>query len=67
MRLQVSLGVAASLIASASAHATWQSIWVNSVDGGSSCLRMAASNNPVTDVTSTVGIYLVIRSVLWIF
>ncbi|KJA26910.1 carbohydrate-binding module family 1 protein [Hypholoma sublateritium FD-334 SS-4] len=53
MHLQVSLGFAASLIASASAHATWQSIWVNSVDGGSSCLRMAASNNPVTDVTST--------------
>ncbi|TFK21123.1 endoglucanase II [Coprinopsis marcescibilis] len=33
--------------ASAAAHSTWQHIWVNGVDGGTSCLRQAANNNPV--------------------
>ncbi|KAF9480944.1 hypothetical protein BDN70DRAFT_893748 [Pholiota conissans] len=52
MRPQVFLGIAASFIASASAHATWQELWIGSVDAGSSCVRTPASNNPVTDVTS---------------
>ncbi|EAU89260.1 endoglucanase II [Coprinopsis cinerea okayama7 len=35
------------LAATAAAHATWQQIWVNGVDGGTSCLRRAANNNPI--------------------
>lgn len=47
-----SLLLAASLAASASAHATWQQLWINGLDYGSSCVRLPASNSPVTDVTS---------------
>jgi lytic cellulose monooxygenase (C1-hydroxylating) len=46
------LVIAACLIASAAAHATWQEIWVNGVDMGDACVRLPQSNNPVTDVTS---------------
>lgn len=45
----------ASFIASAAAHATWQEMWVNGVDQGNYCVRLPASNNPVTDVTSSVS------------
>ncbi|EIN08693.1 hypothetical protein PUNSTDRAFT_154785 [Punctularia strigosozonata HHB-11173 SS5] len=45
--------VAASLVASAAAHATFQEIWINGVDYGSTCVRLPLSNSPVTDVTST--------------
>ncbi|KAH6897958.1 endoglucanase II [Coprinopsis sp. MPI-PUGE-AT-0042] len=38
--------------ATAAAHSTWQQLWVNDVDAGSSCLRKAASNSPVTSVSS---------------
>ncbi|KAG8884629.1 hypothetical protein FRB97_003685 [Tulasnella sp. 331] len=44
---------AASFIATASAHATFQDFWVNGVDQGACCVRLPLSNNPVTDVTST--------------
>lgn len=46
------LATAASLIASAAAHATWQEFWIGDVDAGSSCVRLPVSNSPVTDVTS---------------
>ncbi|TFK26138.1 endoglucanase II [Coprinopsis marcescibilis] len=36
------------LAASAAAHSTWQQIWINGVDGGTSCLRTPASNNPIS-------------------
>ncbi|KAE9404931.1 hypothetical protein BT96DRAFT_1015879 [Gymnopus androsaceus JB14] len=39
-------------ITSASAHATFQELWINGVDAGSSCVRLPLSNSPVTDVTS---------------
>ncbi|THH17290.1 hypothetical protein EW146_g3499 [Bondarzewia mesenterica] len=42
----------ASVVASAMAHATFQEMWVNGVDQGDFCVRMPASNSPVTDVTS---------------
>ncbi|KAI0043673.1 carbohydrate-binding module family 1 protein [Auriscalpium vulgare] len=45
--------VLASLVAFASAHATFQELWVNGVDQGSYCVRTPASNNPVTSVTTT--------------
>lgn len=48
------LVAAGAFVASASAHATFQEMWVNGVDMGSACVRLPASNNPVTDVTSTV-------------
>ncbi|TFK92483.1 lytic polysaccharide monooxygenase [Polyporus arcularius HHB13444] len=48
----VKLAVAASLVASVAAHATFQELWVNGVDQGSSCVRLPASNSPVTSVTT---------------
>ncbi|OBZ67851.1 putative endo-beta-1,4-glucanase D [Grifola frondosa] len=47
------LAITASLIASAAAHATFQEMWINGVDQGSSCVRLPVSNSPVTSVTST--------------
>uniref|UniRef100_A0A8H7Y615 AA9 family lytic polysaccharide monooxygenase n=1 Tax=Psilocybe cubensis TaxID=181762 RepID=A0A8H7Y615_PSICU len=43
----------AAFVASAAAHATFQELWINGVDAGSSCVRLPASNNPVTSVTTT--------------
>ncbi|THH27244.1 hypothetical protein EUX98_g6946 [Antrodiella citrinella] len=43
----------ASLVASATAHATFQAMWVNGVDQGAWCVRTPQSNSPVTSVTST--------------
>jgi len=42
-----------SLVGFATAHATFQELWVNGVDQGGYCVRLPQSNNPVTDVTST--------------
>ncbi|EKM57567.1 glycoside hydrolase family 61 protein [Phanerochaete carnosa HHB-10118-sp] len=50
--MRLSIAFAASLIAGAAAHATWQELWINGVDQGSSCVRLPLSNSPVTDVTS---------------
>ncbi|KAJ3974375.1 glycosyl hydrolase family 61-domain-containing protein [Lentinula raphanica] len=47
-----SLLVAACFVASVSSHATFQELWINGVDAGSSCVRLPLSNSPVTDVTS---------------
>ncbi|TRM63523.1 glycosyl hydrolase family 61-domain-containing protein [Schizophyllum amplum] len=44
--------VLASLAAYASAHATWQQLWIGDTDAGSSCVRLVPSNSPVTDVSS---------------
>jgi hypothetical protein len=43
---------AAALATHASAHATFQAMWINGVDYGSACVRVPLSNSPVTDVTS---------------
>ncbi|KAF4583327.1 hypothetical protein EYR38_002076 [Pleurotus pulmonarius] len=45
-----SFATVACLVASAAAHATFQQLWINGVDAGSSCVRTPASNSPVTDV-----------------
>ncbi|TFK37374.1 glycoside hydrolase family 61 protein H [Crucibulum laeve] len=50
--MRFALATAASLVASASAHATFQQLWINGVDAGSSCARLPLSNSPVTSVTS---------------
>ncbi|KAF5369054.1 hypothetical protein D9758_002941 [Tetrapyrgos nigripes] len=52
MYLPQALVAAACLIASVSAHATFQELWINGIDAGNSCARLPSSNNPVTDVTS---------------
>jgi cellulase len=36
-----------------SSHATFQDLWVNGVDKGSTCVRLPSSNSPVTSVSST--------------
>ncbi|KAI0754276.1 glycosyl hydrolase family 61-domain-containing protein [Daedaleopsis nitida] len=48
----VKLALAAAFVASAAAHATFQQMWINGVDQGSSCGRLPQSNSPVTSVTS---------------
>ncbi|THV04745.1 hypothetical protein K435DRAFT_835269 [Dendrothele bispora CBS 962.96] len=40
------LVAAASLIASVSAHATFQEMWINGMDVGNACARLPASNSP---------------------
>ena len=52
------LAIAASLIGGAAAHATFQELWINGVDQGSSCVRLPQSNSPVTSVTTTVRRFL---------
>ncbi|KAL5498936.1 hypothetical protein ACEPAH_1454 [Sanghuangporus vaninii] len=47
-----SLAFLTSILASASAHATFQEMWVNGVDQGNWCVRLPQSNSPVTSVTS---------------
>ncbi|KDR77861.1 hypothetical protein GALMADRAFT_65659 [Galerina marginata CBS 339.88] len=42
----------AAFVASVAAHATFQELWINGVDAGSSCVRLPTSNNPVTSVTT---------------
>ncbi|KZV93262.1 hypothetical protein EXIGLDRAFT_768270 [Exidia glandulosa HHB12029] len=44
--------LAASFVASVSAHATFQQLWINNVDFGGSCVRTPQSNNPVASVTT---------------
>jgi len=44
----------AAFITSAAAHATFQELWINGVDAGSSCVRLPASNSPVQSVTTNV-------------
>ncbi|KAF2143274.1 lytic polysaccharide monooxygenase [Aplosporella prunicola CBS 121167] len=41
-----------ALASIASAHSTWQELWVGSEDKAGTCVRTPPSNSPVTDVTS---------------
>ncbi|KAF9002886.1 glycoside hydrolase family 61 protein H [Cyathus striatus] len=50
--MYLSIAAAAAFIASVSAHATFQELWINGVDAGSSCVRAPASNSPVQNVLS---------------
>ncbi|PVG03014.1 glycoside hydrolase family 61 protein [Serendipita vermifera] len=50
--MKFSISLLALQVASAAAHATFQQMWVNGVDQGSYCVRLPASNSPVTSVTS---------------
>ncbi|EPS41590.1 hypothetical protein H072_4518 [Dactylellina haptotyla CBS 200.50] len=43
----------AFIVGKVTAHATFQQMWVNGVDQGSSCARLPLSNNPIGSVTST--------------
>lgn len=56
----------ASLAAYATAHATFQEMWVNDVDHGNYCVRLPASNSPVTSVTSDVGFTTVLHISCWL-
>ncbi|MCJ1446792.1 MAG: hypothetical protein MMC23_007299 [Stictis urceolatum] len=49
MKVVVSL---LGLLATASAHATWQELTVNGVDQAGKCVRLPPSNSPITSVTS---------------
>jgi cellulase len=42
----------AALLASVTAHSTFQQLWVNGVDKGGTCIRTPPSNSPVTSVSS---------------
>jgi len=53
MRYQSVLAASAAFVASVSAHATFQELWINNVDAGTSCARLPTSNNPVTSVTGS--------------
>ncbi|KAF6764278.1 glycoside hydrolase family 61 protein H [Ephemerocybe angulata] len=51
MRFALTSAAVASLVASASAHATWQQLWINGVDAGTACTRQVTSNSPVTSAS----------------
>lgn len=44
--------LAALAATQAMGHATFQQLWINGEDQGSTCARLPASNSPVTDVSS---------------
>ncbi|KAI1491109.1 carbohydrate-binding module family 1 protein [Biscogniauxia mediterranea] len=43
---------AAATVSHVAAHATFQDLWVDGVDQGSTCARLPLSNSPIQDVTS---------------
>lgn len=47
------VAVVAGLAVAANAHATWQYLWKNGEDLGSTCVRKVPSNSPVEDYTGT--------------
>ncbi|ROV96455.1 hypothetical protein VSDG_05498 [Cytospora chrysosperma] len=54
MKYTISAALTCVLAArNAAAHATFQDLWVDGTDYGTSCARIPLSNSPVTDVTST--------------
>lgn len=53
MRSFVSAALLAYAAKNVAAHATFQDLWVDGVDQGTTCARIPLSNSPVTDVTST--------------
>ncbi|KAL8381860.1 hypothetical protein RB595_005891 [Gaeumannomyces hyphopodioides] len=50
--LSYALAAASALAPLASAHATFQQLWVNGVDQDSKCARLPPSNSPIEDVSS---------------
>ncbi|KAF8653235.1 hypothetical protein AX16_004064 [Volvariella volvacea WC 439] len=52
MKLTSAAALLLSSAITASAHATFQQLWVNGVDQGGVCVRAPQSNSPVTSVTS---------------
>ncbi|KAM3157204.1 putative endo-beta-1,4-glucanase D [Botrytis cinerea] len=42
-----------SVVATVRSHATFQELWINSVDQVGSCVRLPPTNSPITDLTST--------------
>ncbi|KAJ4303987.1 hypothetical protein N0V88_001591 [Collariella sp. IMI 366227] len=53
MKLLATVALAALWAQQATAHATFQQLWVDGVDYGSQCARIPTSNSPVTDVSSS--------------
>ncbi|KAF8150225.1 glycosyl hydrolase family 61-domain-containing protein [Crassisporium funariophilum] len=54
MRLHLAPIATVAFIASrAAAHSTFQQLWINDVDAGSSCIRAPVSNSPVTSVSGS--------------
>ncbi|ROV92211.1 hypothetical protein VMCG_09324 [Cytospora schulzeri] len=53
MKYTISAALAVLAAKNAAAHATFQDLWVDGTDYGTSCARIPLSNSPVTDVTST--------------
>ncbi|KAJ0384206.1 hypothetical protein COL922a_008879 [Colletotrichum nupharicola] len=52
MKTIAALALTASTANMVAGHAIFQQLWVNGEDKESTCVRMPASNSPVTDVTS---------------
>jgi cellulase len=52
MKFSTVLPIAALAATEVAAHATFQQLWVNGVDQGSSCVRLPNSNSPVESVSS---------------
>ncbi|KAI8300326.1 putative endo-beta-1,4-glucanase D [Colletotrichum sp. SAR11_59] len=52
MKTIAALALTASMANMVAGHAIFQQLWVNGEDKESTCVRMPASNSPVTDVTS---------------
>ena len=46
------LALAATVFSAASAHSTFQELWVNGVDKAGTCVYLPTSNSPVTSATS---------------
>ncbi|KAF3928601.1 Endoglucanase-4 [Arthrobotrys entomopaga] len=53
MKVSILVALTALSVGRVAAHATFQDLWVNGVDQGSSCARLPLSNNPIGSVTST--------------
>ncbi|KAF9525077.1 glycosyl hydrolase family 61-domain-containing protein [Crepidotus variabilis] len=45
----------ATLVASALAHSTFQQLWINGVDAGTSCARLPTSNSPIGTQASNLA------------
>ncbi|KAH6657958.1 glycosyl hydrolase family 61-domain-containing protein [Truncatella angustata] len=52
MKSIISAAILAYAVKNVAAHATFQQLWVDGVDQGTSCARIPLSNSPVQDVTS---------------
>jgi lytic cellulose monooxygenase (C1-hydroxylating) len=48
-----SFALAAALVGSVSAHATFQDLWVDGKDQAGACVYLPTSNSPITSVTGT--------------